>query len=569
LELKNLFVQGEQITLETYLNKKGIDNYRKYLKPPTSVLDDCYIYDNIHEAVNEIKYHILENHRFCLVIDGDCDGYTSAYVMYKYIKLQNPKCKVHMIVQDGKIRGLDSAFIRNKIIEYEPDCLILTDSGTNSAPYEQMLSDCHIPLTVIDHHDSTEDICKHSIVVNNRLNNLECNTELSGCGVTFKVTQALDKEFGTKYSNRFIDLVGISIISDSMDVRTYENRWFVKYILDDKEHIENPFMYELFDRFLGDTYTQRDISFRIVPLINSVIRCGTTEDKQQLFLAFDGKKIDETIEMCTHYHQEQVQKRDKFIEHHQEEIDEQADSNITIIDAKDIPQNFSGLIAGKISGDTNKPCIVGKTTDGELGGSFRGYIPISIMKDLPSVVFAQGHEIGAYGIRLKTQNLDDFRAEIDKMDISIDKEVVASYSANKLQMGIFDEFVGHEDLWGKELDKPMFYVYNIRVNSHDIKVLGDKQNTLKIDLADYTIMFFKMTEQRINEFGINFGEIVDDKTKKREVLYSNQDLSIDVIGTLDINVYENKYTHRITRTNQIIVDDFEIKVIENSFEDLM
>ena len=569
LKIKNLFIQGEQITLETYLNKKGIDNYRKYLKPPTSVLDDCYIYNNIHEAVNEIKYHILENHRFCLVIDGDFDGYTSAYVMYKYIKLQNPKCKVHMIIQDGKIRGLDSAFIRNKILEYEPDCLILTDSGTNSAPYEQMLSDCHIPLIVIDHHDSTDDICKHSIIVNNRLNNLECNMELSGCGVTFKVTQALDKEFGTKYSNRFIDLVGLSIVSDSMDVRTYENRWFVKYILDDKEHIENPFMYALFNKFLGDTYTQRDISFRIVPLINSVIRCGTTEDKQKLFLAFDGKNIDETIEMCKDYHQVQVQKRDKFIEHHQEEINEQADSNITIIDAKDIPQNFSGLIAGKISGDTNKPCIVGKTTDGELGGSFRGYIPISVMKDLPSVIFAQGHEVGAYGIRLKTQNLDDFRAEIDKMDISIDREVIASYSANKLQMGIFNEFVGYEDLWGKELDKPTFYVYNIRVNSQDIKVLGDKQNTLKIELDNYTVMFFKMTEQRINEFGINFGEIVDDKTKKREVLYSNQDLSIDVIGTLDINVYENKYTHRITHTNQIIVDDFEIKVIENTFEDLM
>ncbi len=550
MNIKKLFTQGEQITLETYLNKKGIDNYRKYLKPPTSVLDDCYIYDNIHEAVNEIKYHILENHRFCLVIDGDCDGYTSAYVMYKYIKLQNPKCKVHMIVQDGKIRGLDSAFIRNKILEYEPDCLILTDSGTNSAPYEQMLYDCHIPLVVIDHHDATEEICQHAIVVNNRLNNFECNIELSGCGVTFKVTQALDKEFGTKYSNRFIDLVGLSIVSDSMDVRTYENRWFIKYILDDKEHIENPFIYELFDRFLGDTYTQRDISFRIVPLINSVIRCGTTEDKQQLFLAFDGKKIDETIAMCQHYHQEQVQKRDKFIEHHQDEIDEQADSNITIIDAKDIPQNFSGLIAGKISGDTNKPCIVGKTIDGELGGSFRGYIPISIMQTLPHVVKAAGHNVGAYGIFLdtsKTQNLDDFRAEINKMDISIDREVIASYSANKLQMGLFNEFVGHEDLWGKELDKPMFHVYNIRVNSSDIKILGKKQDTIKLSLDGYDIMFFKLTEEKKAMFHLE----------------ENVELNIDIVGSVNINEYYNK------RTNQIIVDDFEIKVVENSFEDLM
>lgn len=548
LKIKNLFEQGEQITLETYLNKKGIDNYRKYLKPPTTVLDDCYIYDNMVDAVRELKYHILKTHRFCLVIDSDTDGYTSAYMMYKYIKLQNPNCKIKMIIQDGKIRGLDSEFIREKILDYAPDCLILTDSGTNSAPYTEELFKKGIFLIVADHHAPTNDVCKDwGIVVNNQMNQLECNTELSGCGVTFKLIQALDKEFGTKYSNHFIDLVGISIISDSMDVRTYENRWFVKYILEDKEHIENPFMYALFNKFLDDTYTQRDISFRIVPLINSVIRCGTTEDKQQLFLAFDGKKINETIEMCTHYHQEQVQKRDKFIEHHQEEINEQVDSNITIIDAKDIPQNFSGLIAGKISGDTNKPCIVGKTTDGELGGSFRGYIPISVMKDLPSVVFAQGHEIGAYGIRLKTQNLDDFRAEIDKMDISIDKEVIASYSANKLQMGLFNEFVGHEDLWGKELDKPMFHVYNIRVNSKDIKVLGKKADTIKLSLDGYDVMFFKLTEKKKTTFHLD----------------ENVELNIDIIGSVNINEYYNK------RTNQIIVDDFEIKVIENSFEDLI
>ena len=548
MKIKNLFEQGEQITLETYLNKKGIDNYRKYLKPPTTVLDDCYIYDNMVDAVRELKYHILETHKFCLVIDSDTDGYTSAYVMYKYIKLQNPKCKIKMIVQDGKIRGLDSEFIREKVLDYAPDCLILTDSGTNSAPYTEELFKKGIFLIVADHHSPTDDVCKDwGIVVNNQMNQLECNTELSGCGVTFKLIQALDKEFGTKYSNRFIDLVGISIISDSMDVRTYENRWFIKYILEDKEHIENPFMYALFDKFLGDTYTQRDISFRIVPLINSVIRCGTTEDKQQLFLAFDGKKIDETIEMCTHYHQEQVQKRDKFIEHHQEEIDEQADSNITIIDAKDIPQNFSGLIAGKISGDTNKPCIVGKTMDGELGGSFRGYIPIDTMRELPSVTFAQGHDTGAYGIRLKTQNLDDFRAEIDKMDISIDREVIASYSANKLQMGLFKEFVGHDDLWGKELDSPTFYVYNIKVDSSDIKVLGKKEDTIKLSLDGYDVMFFKLTEAQKEMFHLN----------------ENVELNISIVGKLNINEYYNR------RTNQIIVDNFEIQIVTNSFDDLM
>lgn len=546
LKIKNLFEPNEQITLEMYLNKCGIDNVNKYIKPPVAVLDDCYIYDNMREAVAEVKYHLLNDHKFCIVIDSDNDGISSAYIMYKYIKLQNPKCKVKMIIQDGKIRGLDSEFIRQQVIDCKPDCLILPDSGTNSAPYTQELFDNGISLIVLDHHTPSDEVCKDwGIVVNNQMNQFECNTELSGCGVTFKFLQALDKEFGTKYSNRFIDLVGISIVSDSMDVRTYENRWFVKYILDDKEHITNPFMYELFES-LGN-YNQRDISFKVVPLINSVIRCGTTKEKQQLFLAFDGKNIDDTVKMCHHYHQEQMSIVSNFIEYHQAEIDEQANSNITIIDAKDIPQNFSGLIAGKISGITNKPCIVGKTINGELSGSFRGYIPIDIMRTLPSVIFAQGHNVGAYGIRLKTQNLPDFRAEIDKMDISIEREVIASYSANKLQMGLFNEFVGHDDLWGHGLTTPTFYVYNIKVDSSNIKVLGKKEDTIKLSLNGYDVMFFKLTEEQKEMFYLN----------------KNVKLNISIVGKLNINEYYNK------RTNQIIVDDFEIDVVTDSFEDLM
>ena len=78
-----------------------------------------------------------------------------------------------------------------------------------------------------------------------------------GCGVIFKhgevlkkvneneIVEELLKEMNLP--NNFIDLIGLSIISDSMNVTTYENRWFLKYILDDKEHINNNFIYELFD----------------------------------------------------------------------------------------------------------------------------------------------------------------------------------------------------------------------------------------------------------------------------------------------------------------------------------
>lgn len=569
MQVNNLFKQDERITFENYLNKMGIDNVYKYLKPPTAVLDSCYIYDNIQECVNTIKYHILNNNRIAIIKDADTDGICSSYMMYKDLKLHKVN-KVKVFIQDGKERGIESKNIRKQILEWKPDLLIIPDAGTNSAEWEDEIIDNGIDICVIDHHNPSKNkVCKRSIIVNNTMNHLECNDKLSGTGVTFKVLQALDYNMNTKYSNKFIDLVGLSIISDSMDVRTYENRWFLKYLLDDKENINNPFLYELFDTLLGDTYTQRDISFKIVPLFNSVIRCGTLEDKQKLFMAFCGKDIENTIEMCQKYHEEQAKRVENFVNHHKEDVEMQSDSNITIIDAQDSIKAFNGLCAGRISGITNKPCIVGKRIGNELCGSFRGYIDVNVMSKLPHVTMAQGHDTGAYGIKIdigdsdisKSQNLADFRAEIDKMDISTIPTVITSYSANKLQMGIFDEFVGNDDLWGKELDKPTFYIYNIKVDNKNLKLIGKKSDTLKIPLNNKCeVMFFRLSEEKRNLFGF-----YKEKNEDGEMEYKikPKTININIIATLGVNNWKEK------KTNQLLVEDFEINEVTDDFEDLM
>jgi single-stranded-DNA-specific exonuclease len=543
-----LFEQDEKITFENYLNKMGIDDIKKYLKAPNNVLDNCYVYDNMRECVNTIKYHILNNSKIAIIVDSDTDGYCSSYMMYKYLKLHGVK-KVKPFIQNGKERGIESEQMRKRLLEWKPNLLIIPDAGTNSAEWEDEIIDNEIDICIIDHHDSTNKVCKRAIVVNNTMNKLNCNRNLSGTGVTFKVLQALDLDMNTKYSDRFIDLVGLSIISDSMNVTTYENRWFLKHMFTNES--DNIFMYELFDTLLPSSdYTQRDVSFRIIPLFNSVIRCGTIEDKQNLFLAFDGKHIEDTIKMCQKYHSLQVKIVNEFIEAHQNQIEIQEESNIIIIDNSDAPKAFNGLIAGKISGITNKPCIVGKVIGTELKGSFRGYIKISVMNTLPHVIEAAGHAVGAYGISIDVSNpsyLDEFRAEVDNMDISITPTVITSYKANKVPTDIFKEFVGYKDIWGKELDKPRFYIYNVKVKCKDIKLMGKKEDTIKISLDDYEIIFFKLTPSQIEQFEIG----------------SKKEININLIGNVDINEWRGK------KTNQILVEDFEIEEVKDDFEDLM
>jgi single-stranded-DNA-specific exonuclease len=484
--------------------------------------------------------------------------------MYKYLKLHGVK-KVKPFIQNGKERGIESEQMRKRLLEWKPNLLIIPDAGTNSAEWEDEIIDNEIDICIIDHHDSTNKVCKRAIVVNNTMNKLNCNRNLSGTGVTFKVLQALDLDMNTKYSDRFIDLVGLSIISDSMNVTTYENRWFLKHMFTNES--DNIFMYELFDTLLPSSdYTQRDVSFRIVPLFNSVIRCGTIEDKQNLFLAFDGKHIEDTIKMCQKYHSLQVKIVNEFIESHQNQIEIQKESNIIIIDNSDAPKAFNGLIAGKISGMTNKPCIVGKVIGTELKGSFRGYIKASVMNTLPHVIEAVGHDVGAYGISIDVSNpsyLDEFRAEVDNMDISITPTVITSYKANKVPTDIFKEFVGHKDIWGKELDKPRFYIYNVRVNKKNSKVMGSKFDTLKVILDGYEIMFFKLSQTTKDKLGIDDFSDEDYENPYKRFPTVTGEYNINLIGTLNVNIWRGK------KTNQILVEDFEIEEVKDDFEDLM
>ncbi len=547
MKVENLFSPYESITLDSYLRAYGIDNVDKYLDPPKEVLESCWLYDNMRECANTIKYHILEKSNFYIVCDADTDGICSSFMIYRYLKLHDKNLKVRLGLQDGKERGIETERIRNDIKEYEANIVIIPDGGTNSALYEDDLMDLGMDICILDHHDPTDEVCKRAIVVNNMMSPKVTNKSLSGTGVTFKVCQAVDQLCNTKYSNKFIDLVGISIVSDSMDIRTYENRWFLNYILEDKENIRNPFFYELFDTCLKDDYTQRDISFKIVPKLNSVIRCGTKEDLRAIYYAMMGKDIDKAIEVGTKCHNEQVKRVEDIIKHHKDQIDAQENDNIIVISSREVPKAFNGLCAGKISDMTNKPCIMGKEIGDEILGSYRGYIPSSQLAELPQVTMVKGHS-HACGIGLRTSDLASFKDEINNMEVDTTKEVTYSFGANNVPKGVFETFDGYDWIWGKELEAPSFYVHGLIIKKKDIEVL--KGNTIKIKTSDYNIVMFG---------GGKFLEQIKD--------YDDDDsLMINFIGNPSINVWKGRKTNQF-QVNSI--EDIEVEKYTETFEDLM
>ena len=228
----------------------------------------------------------------------------------------------------------------------------------------------YVKQIVIDHHNYDTPIEK-GILINNQNPNYKVQRDGSGTLVTHKFLQAMDTEFNLNWSSFCIDLVALSLISDSMNMNNMENRTYYHYGLETIDCVQNEFLRQCMFKFIGDKeYTQRDIAFKIVPKFNSIVRSKDQILKQRLIYAFLGQdNIEEVLDLCAEAHKNQIETVNNIIEANVGKIKEITDNNLIILSCDDMPRSYSGLIAGKVMNMCdNKPTIVGKIIDGEFIG---------------------------------------------------------------------------------------------------------------------------------------------------------------------------------------------------------
>ena len=537
------------IQVDEYLKLYGVEDIDEYLHPTNKYIENPLQHTNMLEAVQTYKYHYLNNDDMYILCDsGDCDGITSTSILYKYSRRLNPNWKIKIGIHTGKQRGLQDEDLLNDILEKKPKLVIIPDSGTNDKEQAEILRENDISLIVLDHHDIDTPI-EYGTLVNNQQGGVDPYG--SGCAETFMFLRALDTEFNHKWANNYIDMVGLSIISDSMNVCSQQNRKYIAYGILNPRNIKNTLLYALFeDKGLFDKdYTQKDVAFNIVPLINAVCRSDDQELKQKMILGFLGRyDIDECVDLMKKAHSHQTYVVNKFTNNF--EFDDNGKFNIYISD--DIPRSYSGLIAQKILSKNNKPTIVGKDKDGKIIGSLRS---LTDMKDTLNnneyIDFAQGHGC-ACGIGLQSENLDSFIESLDALDVSPDTytDVLQSWSIKSLPNELFGLYEPYNELWGKGLPKPTFFIKDINITNKDIYEC--KGNTVKVKYNNISIMFFHLS----------------DIDKESLLCYNNHtkktiNLQLQVVVTLGLNKWNGK------SYPQMIVDKFEIYKKESSIDDLL
>lgn len=555
MKVNELFKKDEEITLESYLKKCNIKDIKEFCSPSGKYLDNCFLYEDIRSAVAEVKYLLnYSNSTIVIVQDADLDGICSTVILYQYLSNLNPNWNIRILIHKGKERGLSDEDIMNDIILLHPDLVFVPDAGTNDKIQAEELCKADIGLVVIDHHNYDTPIEK-GILINNQNPNYKVQRDGSGTLVTHKFLQAMDTEFNLNWSSFCIDLVALSLISDSMNMNNMENRTYYHYGLETIDCVQNEFLRQCMFKFIGDKeYTQRDIAFKIVPKFNSIVRSKDQILKQRLIYAFLGQdNIEEVLDLCAEAHKNQIETVNNIIEANVGKIKEITDNNLIILSCDDMPRSYSGLIAGKVMNMCdNKPTIVGKIIDGEFIGSLRSPIPLQEDLDKNELIeWCHGHAESA-GICIKETNIDNIVEYYNGLNLSYSPQidVLQSYSINDIPNYLFDEFGANMDvIWGKGLEQPKFHI-TLEYNPIDFTIMGKSKTTLKLKQNGIDIMWFFTDKKKKEKLKIGYinegGDFIENPFV--DTIYK-----LEIIGTLGINVWNNR------TTNQIIVEDFEVK----------
>ena len=551
---------NEPITIESYLEKCGIKDTKEYLNPTGKYIDEWWEYEDIPYACQEIEYWSKLDSTIFIVQDGDGDGICSTVILYQYLMKLSDKWTIKILIHSGKQRGLDDEDIMDRIRQERPELVIVPDAGTNNCEQADELCALGIGLIVLDHHDMVTPIDK-GYLINNQDHRYNVSRNGSGALVTHKFLQGLDNQLDLDWSSYFIDLVALSLVSDSMIMSEMENREYYHFGLETRDCVNNEFLGAMIDRFIGsDTYTQRDLGFKIIPKINSVCRCSDIELKQQLILAFIGQcDINETLDMVEQAHQNQIKIVDDVIQNNMDTILSCGQNNLIVFASDDVPRSYSGLLAGKIKTlCDNKPTIVGSIKDGIMIGSLRSPIPLRKELDNNELIdWASGHE-DSCGVQIQVDNIQALVDYYNTIELSYTPhiDVLKSYSIKSIPTKLFGLFEPYNALWGHGISKPKFHIKNITFTPSDWSIIGKNKRTLKLHKEGIDIMIFNCLKK--DKEDLQLGHYDNDIFVNEP---SNNKLQMDCVGELSINEWNGQ------KKLQIVIDNFSVKCYNRPCKD--
>lgn len=554
---------------ERLLAARGVESVTDYLNPSDEFLIDPRLLNNIEKGAELYNKVVEANGKILLIVDSDVDGFTSAAIIYQYTKRLNPEIEIDYWLHSGKQHGLQDHI--KKLLEegHEYDLIILPDSSSNDYDYHEGLKEVHTPCLVIDHHLSDIELSDNAIVINNQLSPGYVNKDLTGAGVVYQFCRYLDMISGRDWADDYVDLAAWGVIGDMGSVLQLENR---ALIVKGLKNIKNPFFKALIEKqdySMGGKVNPVSVAFYIVPLVNAMIRVGSMEEKERLFIAFiDGNRLIpclkrgakgtmeraavESARECTNARAHQNKIKEAAVDRLEAKIYKYdlLSNKVLLVrldEDDDFPAELNGLVAMQLSAKFKKPTIVARLNDeGYVRGSARG-LSASELEDFRQFLLGSGYfeyalgHANAFGCSIPNNQLKVFHdyANEQLKDIDFGEDFYdvnfETFASSPSVSAMIKDIANHEGIWGQGNATPLIHVKDIYLNPSDYQVIGKTNDTLKWTVNGVTYIKFHA------------------KDLIEELRSYNSTVKVDVVGEANLNEWMGNITP------QIMITGYEIK----------
>lgn len=533
-------------TILNDMHFKDDKEIEKFLKPKRTDFYDPFFMPDMEKAVSRITKALKNNENITIFGDYDADGITSTTILKRFFHDINKECNVYIPNRLNEGYGLNKNAIK-KLSEDGTNLIITVDCGITAIEETKYAKELGIDIVITDHHEPGEEIPDAEAVVDcKRKDNKYPFRELAGCGVAFKLTQALCKnlDLNENQALKYLDIACVGTISDVVPL-VDENRVIVKLGMLLLKQTKNLGLKQIINNAHFKEFNSMSVAFGITPRINACGRLGHQDEALELFTTDNQEKATELAKKVDEYNiQRQLEEKriyDEAITLLQEETQKNGITNCIVLGHENWNPGVIGIVSSRITEKFYKPSILvcfDKDIAKGSGRSIEGFdLHKALMECDKYLTNYGGHSLAA-GLSLNTKDFEKFKnmineyAEKNIKDEDLIPTINIDLKLEDSQLNIEDvEELKLLEPFGQSNEEPIFMITNLKVVS--IKTLSEGKH-LKLYLKN---------QNYLDAIGFNLGE------RANELKIGD---TIDIVGNLNINEFNN------TKKVQMLLKDFKV-----------
>lgn len=439
-------------------NVKTFEDAKRFFRPSLEHLHDPFLMKDMEKAVDRILKAHHKGEKIAVYGDYDVDGTTAVSLVYSFLRKFHKK--IEFYIPDRYKEGYGISYIGiDTVIQNKCTLMIALDCGIKAVEKVDYAKENGLDIIICDHHRPGDVVPRAAAVLDPK--QPDCPypfKELSGCGVGFKLIQAIAKklEMPERKVYSYLDLTAISIAADIVPI-VDENRVLahfglkqlnknprvgLRYLLQSAgmEKNETPEEEAFFDKEL----TINDLVFMVGPRINAAGRIENATDSVKLLIS----NVTEYAEkLGKQINEMNLTRRDLDSNITSDAIEmisnspELRNKKTTVVYRENWHKGVIGIVASRLIEHFYKPTIVLTKSEGLITGSARSIKNFDIYDAIDSCSHLLEHFGGhtyAAGMAMKPENFEAFVNEFEEYanqhltdemmvpEIEIDEELFVS-----------------------------------------------------------------------------------------------------------------------------------------------